>query len=262
MSESSEFAAAFQTGGATHQGHVRQNNEDGFVVAPDSGLWAVSDGMGGHEAGAFASAAIVEALYGVAPATSAAALLADCDEKLEQANRRIYEFSRDRGGATVGATVAILLAFGGSYACLWCGDSRVYLIRDGAIRQLSCDHTEVQELVDRGVLTPEEAKNWPNRNILTRAIGVGETPETDMNEGSLQSGDVFVICSDGLTGHVNDEEILKIAARRPAESGCQDLIELALSRGGKDNVTAVIVHYRPESTRRKPHHPDAAQGSK
>jgi serine/threonine protein phosphatase PrpC len=249
MSEIMDSRMFFVSGGATHPGKVRPENEDAFVVLEKTGLWAVTDGMGGHEAGAFASSEIAASLAAIEPAASAAALLSACDRRLEDANRRIRDHGEERGGVTVGATVAVLLVFAERYACVWCGDSRIYLVRDGKIRQLSRDHTEVQALVDRGALTQEEAKTWPNRNILTRAIGVFDEPETEMVEGCLQSGDVFVLCSDGLTLHVEDAEIAQIATRRPAANSCDDLIALALARGGRDNVTVVIAQYRPEATR-------------
>jgi protein phosphatase len=242
--------SAYRTGALTHTGNVRRANEDSLLARPDIGLWAVSDGMGGHEAGAFASAAIVEALSACRQRPSAGALLRDCEDNLAAANARIRACPAALAGATVGATVAVLLTFGEHYACLWCGDSRVYLVRDGAIRQLSRDHSEVQELVDQGALTPEEARTWPGRNVLTRAVGVFDEAETEMTEGRLESGDIFVLCSDGLTTHVNDEEILRAVMRRAALGGCQDLIDLALERGGRDNVTVIVVHYRPDRTRR------------
>jgi protein phosphatase len=258
MSQEPDFTSVFETGGATHPGHVRPNNEDDFVMRPEIGLWAVADGMGGHAAGAFASRAVAKALSGLPPPADAAALMDACMEKLAEANDQIRVFARQNGEAIIGTTVAVLLAFERHFACVWCGDSRVYLIRRGALRQVSRDHTELQEYLDRGVLTPAEAMTWPHRNVLTRAIGAFETPETDVEEGELQSGDVFILCSDGLTTHVGDDEISKIACRRPAESACHELIDLALSRGGKDNVTVIVVQYRPESTRRKPPQPAGA----
>lgn len=262
MSAEPESLAAFQTGGGTHPGHVRENNEDDLVVRPEIGLWAVADGMGGHEAGAFASHAVAGALSEIDAPASAAALLDACNRQIAKANESIRAFARSRGGAIVGTTAAVLLALDGRFACVWCGDSRIYLIRRGVLRQVTRDHSELQEFIDRGVLTPDEARTWPNRNVLTRAIGVSDAPETEMAQDELQSGDVFVLCSDGLTTHVDDGEIAMIAARRPPESGCRELIDLALSRGGRDNVTVVVVHYRPDITRRKPQaNADAASGS-
>jgi protein phosphatase len=252
VSSGRDLASVFQTGGATHAGHVRDHNEDDLVLRPEVGLWAVADGMGGHEAGAFASQTVARTLATLEAPSSAAGLFKSCEDKLAQANDAIRAFAQSNGGAIVGTTVAVLLVFQTRFSCVWCGDSRVYLIRRGVLRQLSRDHSELQEFIDRGALTPAEAKVWPGRNVLTRAIGVFETPETEREDGELESGDLFVLCSDGLICHVADDEILKIAARRPPESACHDLIELALSRGGKDNVTVVIAHYRPDSTRRLP----------
>lgn len=239
----------FQTGTATHVGCVRRDNEDALLARPEAGIWAVSDGMGGHDAGAFASASIVAALSEVAPADSAPALLDAVEDALEAANLRIRAYAHENSLPVVGATLAALLVFDKHFACVWCGDSRIYLIRDGAIAQLTHDHSQVQEMIDKGALTDEEAHAWPGRNVLTRAVGVFETLETETSEGRLQPDDVFVLCSDGLTGHVADDEILKVASRRPAASACHDLIELALERGGKDNVTALVVQYKPDSTR-------------
>jgi protein phosphatase len=249
MRDDQDAGRAFQTGAATHVGLVRRENEDSLAARPEAGLWAVSDGMGGHQAGAFASATIVEALSAIAPAPTCADLLNAVNDALERANGSIRHYASHNGASVVGATLAALLIFGKRFACVWCGDSRVYLIRDGKIILLTHDHSQVQDMIDQGALTEEEARSWPGRNVLTRAIGVFDAPETDLVEGGLLPDDIFVLCSDGLTGHVADGEILKIASRRPAASGCQDLIDLALERGGKDNVTVLVVQYKPDATR-------------
>lgn len=242
--------ASFLTGQQTHVGHVRAQNEDSLLARPEIGLWAVADGMGGHESGAYASATAMRALEAVAPDEDVEQLLWQCSDRVMAANVEIMDFSDRNGGGTVGTTVAVLVCAAGRFACLWCGDSRIYRIRHGAIEQVSRDHTEVQELVDHGVITREEARTWPGRNVLTRAIGVLDDPRPDVARGELHPNDLFVLCSDGLTGHVEDKEILAIAGRRTPESGCAELIDLALSRGGKDNVTVVVVQYRPDATRR------------
>ena len=128
----------------------------------------------------------------------------------------------------------------GHYACVWAGDSRVYLVSGGAIRQLSRDHTEVEELVAAGTLSREDAENWPN-NVITRAIGAAEELELEVVTGSADPGDIFVICSDGLTKHLSDDEILQCVAGRNAQAACEAMLELALERGGFDNVTVVVV---------------------
>ena len=168
---------------------MRERNEDSYLVRPEVGLWAVADGMGGHEAGDLASRTIIDALRLIDPPATAAELLAACETRVALANQRLKEIGKIRGGITIGATLATLLAFEDHYACLWSGDSRVYIIRAGAIRQLSQDHTEVQELVARGAITAEEARTWPRSNIVTRAIGIFEEPELEITSGPLLDGD-------------------------------------------------------------------------
>ena len=113
----------------------------------------------------------------------------------------------------------MLLTFDAHYACVWSGDSRIYVVRAGAITQLSRDHTEVQQLLAEGAITPKEAKTWTGRNVITRAIGVFDEPELEMSSGPLQPGDSFIICSDGLTNHVQDDEILQLRSREPVAAG-------------------------------------------
>jgi protein phosphatase len=145
----------------------------------------------------------------------------------------------------MGATVAALLAHDNFYACIWSGDSRVYLVRAGNITQLSRDHTEAQELVERGVLSREEARNWPGNNVVTRAIGVYDDVELELEHGVLQQGDRFVICSDGLTAHVEDREIMDRVLSLVPQAACDELVGLTLERGGTDNVTVVVVGCQP-----------------
>lgn len=252
MNEQPHTDGVFQTGHATHVGHVRSENEDSYLARPDIGVWAVADGMGGHEAGAFASAVVVETLSTLQPARDVETLTHSCLERIDQANAVILDHSRETQSGTIGTTVAALLAVGRRFACVWCGDSRIYRIRDDRIDLLTRDHTQLQEFIDSGVLTPEEATNWPNRNVLTRAVGVMDDPMADSIVGEMKLDDIFVVCSDGLTGHVSEDEIRDAVGRRSAGGGCAMLIDLALSRGGKDNVTVVIVHFKPEITRNMP----------
>lgn len=238
-----ELAARPEAGAATHTGKVRSHNEDCYLVASRVGLWAVADGMGGHAAGDVASRTLVEELAAIEPPTSAADLLAQCKTRIASANGRLRAISDQRGGAPIGTTVAVLLAYDGFYSCLWSGDSRIYRIRNLSIEQMSVDHTEVQELVSEGKITPVQARDWPRRNVITRAIGVFDIPEIEMINGELVSGDTFVICSDGLTNHVSDEEILAYSAGNSPQQACDQLIALTLDRGAHDNVTVVVVHF-------------------
>lgn len=233
----------FETGQVTHVGRVRSVNEDSVCVSEDKGLWLVADGMGGHRGGRLASTMIVDAMHALPRASSAPELLAQVKASLNAVSGELTRLGEADGGGVIGSTVAALLVFGRQFACVWAGDSRVYLIRGGMLRQLSKDHTEVQELVDGGFLTAEEARSWPRRNVITRAIGAGVDLQLDVLQGEVAEGDVFVLCSDGLTNHVQDEEILRLAtgdAQRAAEA----LVALALERGGRDNVSVVIASVR------------------
>jgi protein phosphatase len=238
----------FETGAVTHVGKVRERNEDSYLTRPEAGIWAVADGMGGHEHGDLASQTIIEALRSIERPTSAAALLAHCESQVVIANDRLRKISGERGGAILGATLAVLLTFDTHYACVWSGDSRIYLVRAGAITQLSRDHTEVEQLLSEGTITPKEAKTWTGRNVITHAIGVFDEPELEMCSGPLQPGDSFVICSDGLTNHVQDDEILNSVRANLSQRACDQLLELTLQRGAVDNVTVIVVRYNPESS--------------
>lgn len=241
-----------ETGAATDVGKVRQHNEDSFLVATKSGVWAVADGMGGHAAGDLASRIAVEELGRIAVPSSAAELLANCEAHMLSANSRLQAIARERGGITIGTTVAVLLVHQKFYACVWSGDSRIYRIRNRSIEQMSTDHTEVQLLVSQGRITAAEARTWPRRNIITRAIGVFDSPELEMVSGVVEPGDIFVICSDGLTTHVEDHEILAIAAHNPPQRACDLLVALTLDRGATDNVTVVTVRFNPAAPNAMP----------
>ncbi|MBR1155204.1 PP2C family serine/threonine-protein phosphatase [Bradyrhizobium sp. JYMT SZCCT0428] len=242
-------AFTFDAGSATHPGKVRLRNEDSHLVRNDLGIWAIADGMGGHEAGKLASHLIVTALDTISATSSAIQLLEETKNRVVLANQQIIEMRGQRGGVVIGSTIIILLFSEDHYACLWAGDSRLYLARRDIIRQVSRDHTEVQELLASGGVTPEEAKDWPN-NVITRAVGVQDDPELEFVSGAFEDSDIFVLCSDGLTRHVADDEILQCVSAHDAQTSSAALVELALERGGLDNVTVVVVRpLRPESQR-------------
>ena len=236
----------FDTAAATHVGKVRSQNEDNFIARPEIGLWCVADGMGGHDAGGLASAAIVEMLKKLEPPDSAASLLKSCQDGLFEANRSIRSIAAERGLQTIGSTVVILLVSGNHFVTLWAGDSRIYRVRRGIISQITRDHSEAQEMIDKGLLSEEDARNYPRRNVITRAIGVFEEPEIEMQHGEVEAGDIFVLCSDGLTGHVEAAEIASYVVSTPAVVSCDQLIQLTLERGASDNVTVSVVRYKAE----------------
>jgi serine/threonine protein phosphatase PrpC len=226
--------------GGTHQGRVRPINEDRFLSRPDHGVFIVADGMGGHSHGDIASSAIVQCVddgLSDVPHGQKVRALAD---SIVRANAMIGEISRANGNIVIGSTIAGLAVTAEKFSVLWSGDSRVYLLRDGRIRQLTIDHNEAEMLLRQGTITREQAREWPRRNVIVHAIGVNEEPHIEITEGSANPGDIFVLCSDGLTNHLADAEILKIAQEHPAQLACVELIRLALARGGTDNVTVVI----------------------
>jgi serine/threonine protein phosphatase PrpC len=236
----------FRTGAATHMGMVRRHNEDSFLVpsgpgTTNSGVWAVADGMGGLDAGDLASQTVIEELKSIAAPATAEALLASCEERLFAANDRLRDIAAERGSGLIGSTVVVLLVYERDYACVWSGDSRIYRVRGKDIEQLTIDHSEVQELVDAGILTPEEARFSPRRNVITRAIGVLDEAEVEVTHGPLLPGDVFVLCSDGLTTHVEDSEIAAGVKDCEPQEACDRLVALTLDRGATDNVTVVIL---------------------
>ncbi|MFN3523628.1 MAG: PP2C family protein-serine/threonine phosphatase [Phenylobacterium sp.] len=226
----------------THAGTVRTLNEDRYIERPDVRLWAVADGMGGHEAGDVAAALIVETLAEVAAPTSGYGFLNGVCDRLQAVNRELVERAAALAyGSLIGSTVVALLAYDDHYACVWAGDSRIYLLRDGALERLTRDHSVVQEMVDSGVIRAEEAQGHSRSNIVTRAVGAGEPLELDVRHAAILPGDVFLLCSDGLTGAVSDEEIRRILAAMPLERAADGLLALSLDRGARDNVTLVLV---------------------
>ncbi|MBE7200780.1 MAG: serine/threonine-protein phosphatase [Parafilimonas terrae] len=226
--------------GVSHPGRVRSDNEDRFLVAPEIGVFAVADGMGGHEDGALASDTVVGALATIGAAVSAADLMARLEDRVLRANAALRALGKARD-CIIGSTVAVLLVFGRDFACVWAGDSRIYRIRDGAIAQLTRDHTEGRDLFERGILNAAELAAWPRQHVLTRAVGVHERPGVDLAQGSVLPGDVFVICSDGLTGHVADHDILMAAGTAEPQDACDRLLGLTLERGASDNVTVIVI---------------------
>jgi serine/threonine protein phosphatase PrpC len=234
-------AFAFRTGCLSHVGLQRKLNEDSVLAKPEIGLWAVADGMGGYGGGDVASRTVVDALRTLAPSASAAYLLSEFERKIMRVNSDLRALALTREAAVMGTTLIALLVHGAHYACVWCGDSRAYLRRDGALSQVSRDHSEVQELIDRGLLDEEEARVWPRRNVVTRALGATEQAELELVDGPICVGDRFLLCSDGLTTHVRDKEIAALIAGREPQKACDDLLLLTLERGASDNVSIIIV---------------------
>ncbi len=224
----------------THEGCVRTHNEDSHVARDDGGLWAVADGMGGHEGGEWASGRIVRELGRVDLALGYEDTCEEATQAVVAANKQILAEGKRRG-KSMGSTVVMLVIEGTRYAVLWAGDSRAYLMRDGKLERLSRDHTQVQEMVTRGLMTAEQATGHPMGHVLSRAVGVQKAVEIDRVEGEVLPGDIFLLCSDGLHGVVGEEAIAAHFAREAPEQALDELIELTLEKGAPDNVTGIAV---------------------
>jgi len=234
-------------------GRVRSVNQDRFARAPDLGCYLVADGMGGHQGGEKASQLAVEAVLDALRSSHSAkqSLSERLRYALAWANRRIFETACAHAEcAGMGTTIVALLIDGGRAALAHVGDSRAYLIRDGGIRQLTRDHSIVGELLRRQQISEQAARAHPHRHVLTRALGVRPSVEPDLLELALCSGDVFALCTDGLTGYLQEGEIAEFFADgSDLEEVCKSMIEAANSRGGEDNITAVLVRYETPGER-------------
>lgn len=224
--------------GLTHVGLVRQRNEDSILTDPTGALWAVADGMGGHGSGDVASDIVIERLStapdGADPLDVLVALLTE-------ANGIIHRLSCERG-RTMGATVVALMIEHAVGYVAWAGDSRAYLLRNGRLRLLTRDHTVIQGLVDDGLLRPEDARGHAEANVVTRAIGAEPTVEIDTATVPFLSGDRMILCSDGLTGSVDDGTIaLLLGEAVTPEDACRSLLRASLEHGAPDNVSVVAI---------------------
>lgn len=235
-------ALNFESVARTHVGKVRTLNEDRFVDRPQIALWAVADGMGGHQAGEVAAGMLAEALGAVETFGSGYAFLDNVQDAIERVNRALIAHAAiSARGTVIGSTIVTLIAFAGHYACLWAGDSRAYLLRANRFEQLTRDHSMLQELLDSGALARRDAKSYGRANVITRAVGVNDRLALDLHQGPIVDGDLFLLCSDGLTNMIDDHEIAD-RLRQPGLAAAADaLIATALARGAKDNITLVLV---------------------
>ena len=230
---------------ASDVGLRRRANEDAYAVVPELGLYVVADGLGGHQAGQHASRLAVEATVGVVRSLRGAP--ASLTEKLRyavtNANREVFEASvQDPERAGMGTTLVALLVEEGRAALAHVGDSRAYRVAAGHIRQLTDDHSVVGELLRSHQISPDDARDHPHRHVLTRALGIRPAVQADLGELDFAPGDVFVLCTDGLTNLVMDEEIAKgVGEGENLERACRHLVELANARGGEDNITVALV---------------------
>jgi len=242
--------------GATDVGKVRSANEDSFLVDPEWKLYIVADGMGGHQGGGYASSHAVKRIQeeiagsddeqertqpvGISAGRTPAQI--KLRNALLIANDHLFKKAlEDPNLRGMGTTVTAMQLEDSALNIAHVGDSRLYLLRDGSLRQLTKDHSWVQEQVDSGVLTDEEAKTHPLKNIITRSLGHDRELLVDLIKIEFEPGDKYMMCSDGLTNMVDDDLILEVMSEMDVESAVNDLVRRALEAGGLDNVTAVMV---------------------
>ena len=231
----------FRFNAKTHIGLVRKVNEDAVLALPDQDIWVVSDGMGGHEAGDFASRLIADTIAMIPPGLDPTSRMHALREAIRTAHQIIQTEAETRGRGVIGATVVALMMANSHFVGIWAGDSRLYRLRDGRIELLTTDHSAVADLVVAGQLTWDEAEQHPQSNAITRAVGVGEELELDKIRGEVQPGDRFLLCSDGLTKYATFGMLQSILGEYPIETVSDRLIQIALTGGGADNISVIVV---------------------
>jgi serine/threonine protein phosphatase PrpC len=248
----------YRAAARTDVGRKRTGNEDSFCLAPEMGLFVVADGMGGHAAGEVASRLAVETIqewmrkYLEGDATTFVGPLRSSGPRevnfllssIRLANRVIFEMAQsDPRCAGMGTTLVAALGLPNRLVLAHVGDSRIYRIHGAGIAQLSKDHSLVQQQVDRGILTPEQAQTSQYRHMITRALGLKEAIEVDVTEQPAHAGDCLLLCSDGLSDLLEDEEMLRVVREHGTdpEGACQALVDLANYKGGDDNITVLLI---------------------
>lgn len=220
-------------------GRVRGHNEDAVLCLPELGLWAVADGMGGHECGEVASALALDTLRQSVVAGSG------LESSIHAAHQAILAAVQEEGGRRMGSTVVAVRFVDADYEVAWIGDSRAYRISLDGIERLTRDHSWVQAMVDAGRLTREEAARHPRRNLVTQCLGGagdGEQPEVEVRHGRLGHGELLLLCSDGLSGELSDAQIQQCcAAAETLDELVGALVEAANRMGGKDNISCVVL---------------------
>jgi len=239
-------SVTFTYAGRTDVGVIRSGNEDNFLMLPEEGVFIVADGMGGHAAGEVASEMAVRIIgqeLVAAPGHSDQEVAEEIRRAIREANEAIFQRTLtevDKRG--MGTTATSLLINGVHYLIGQVGDSRAYIYRDRRLVQLTKDHSYVQEQVDAGYLTPEQARTHPYSNVITRCVGANAEVVPDVYVGTLRTGDVYMLASDGLTGMLEDPDLQAIFDSEPEpERIVETLISEANRRGGLDNITAIVL---------------------
>jgi protein phosphatase len=225
----------------THPGHVRDVNEDACLDQSAAGLWAVADGMGGHTLGEFASGLAMQGLKGLPEADDLEQRVSAAIGRLREVNRRLRAEAQWREVPIIGTTIAALVAAGSHCSCLWAGDSRIYLFRAGNLIQLTRDHNHLEAACSRPIARSDDTLARPRKNWITRAIGAEDTLDIDRATVELRDGDIFLLCTDGLSNEVSDLSIEQALLPGNCSVACDALLDMALGSEARDNITAVVV---------------------
>lgn len=234
---------SWRSASASARGNVRIHNEDAVLELPDAGLWAVADGLGGHNSGDVASGMVVEALARLRARHSPSEFLDEVEDCLRGVNEQLFRAAMETQQGLSGSTVAVLLAFGGYSLSIWAGDSRIYRLQNDELVCVTHDHSEVQALLDQGVITPSDALQHEAQNVITRAVGVSQELFLDLELRKLAAGDKYLLCTDGLYRELSDGQLaVQLHMEDPSEA-CTGLMSAALSGACMDNVSAVVVYF-------------------
>ncbi|ARD22748.1 serine/threonine protein phosphatase [Shewanella japonica] len=241
LSEGAKYVHLSQA--LTHRGTVREINEDAMLELPHIGVWVVADGMGGHAAGDVASQLVIDNIQQAVDGLSPELISVDILKlALQNSNTQLQQMSQtDFEGKVAGSTVVVLWLYQGDYHLLWVGDSRIYLLRQQKMTMITKDHSQVNDMVDEGLLAAEDAESHPLANVITRAVGVDSQLDIDYRTGKVVEGDTFLLCSDGLNKELSDTEIeATINSGNIIDSGLA-LLHASLVRNARDNVTCILV---------------------
>lgn len=234
----------WESAATTDIGTVRKVNEDSCLEAPEVGMWCVADGMGGHDKGDVASRMIVDYLNCLNTPDHYPLTTDQISERLLSVNSRLVDMAEQLPSPSVVGSTVVVLNFDDNQAhCVWAGDSRIYRLRQNQLVRLTRDHSQVEEMVQAGLLSEEDAESHPSANVITRAVGADDHLDLDTASFPLVPGDLFLLCSDGLNKVMTDDEIAEFLRVCPVNTLPDTLISKSLERQARDNVTVVVVRY-------------------
>lgn len=233
----------FRSTSFTHRGGSRQHNEDALLDASESGVWVVADGMGGYQAGDIASRLACDTVAREIARTPGKLSVDDLEQALTLANTRIRQYGAETlSGQILGSTVVALLVREGKYHLFWAGDSRCYRARLDGVAQLSRDHSQVAEMVERGLLAPSEADSHPLAHVITRALGVDDVVTLEYRSGDVLHGDIFLLCSDGVSKEFSQAELAGFLNDGQIQDASLAIMHSALVKECNDNISCIIVN--------------------